>query len=50
VVAAESDNQIGGQVLLVDLGGAVPTGVAVLAQHVAGPLIGGVADNDMSPD
>ncbi len=33
MVAAQRDDQVGGQVLVVDLGGAVRAGIAVLAQH-----------------
>ena len=43
VVAAQRDDEIGGEMVVVDLRGAVRGGVAVFAQHVAGPAVGGGA-------
>ena len=43
MIAAQRDDEVGGQVVVVDLRCTVRGGVAVCAQHVAGPAVGGVA-------
>lgn len=44
VVAREGHHQVGREVIVVDLGGAMVGGIAVGLEHPGGPLVGAAAD------